>query len=163
DPQLNITAEQQVTIDFPTFDADGNGVLKRHVPVQTVTFADGSQRLVTTVYELMLAQYGIDQGNHDQLAASGYDDTNSRYTPAWQETVTGVKASLVVQIAREFAQNALDTGGKTMVIMGAGINHWFNSDMTYRSIINNLMLCGCEGVSGGGWAHYVGQEKLRPQ
>ncbi|POD84049.1 Nitrate reductase [Lactiplantibacillus plantarum subsp. plantarum] len=58
------------------------------------------------------------------------------------------------QIAREFAQNALDTGGKTMVIMGAGINHWFNSDMTYRSIINNLMLCGCEGVSGGGWAHY---------
>ncbi|MFW4403973.1 nitrate reductase subunit alpha [Lactiplantibacillus paraplantarum] len=163
DPQLNITAEQQVTIDFPTFDADGNGVLKRHVPVQTVTFADGSQQLVTTVYELMLAQYGIDQGNHDQLAASGYDDANSRYTPAWQETVTGVKASLVVQIAREFAQNALDTGGKTMVIMGAGINHWFNSDMTYRSIINNLMLCGCEGVSGGGWAHYVGQEKLRPQ
>ncbi|BBM20321.1 nitrate reductase subunit alpha [Lactiplantibacillus plantarum] len=149
DPQLTINAEQQVVIDFPTFDADGNGVLKRHVPVQTVTFADGQQQLVTTVYELMLAQYGIDEGTHDELAASGYDDVNSRYTPAWQETVTGVKASLVVQIAREFAQNALDTGGKTMVIMGAGINHWFNSDMTYRSIINNLMLCGCEGVSGG--------------
>jgi nitrate reductase alpha subunit len=26
-----------------------------------------------------------------------------------------------------------------------------------------LMLCGCVGQSGGGWAHYVGQEKLRPQ
>ncbi|HEY1394220.1 MAG TPA: nitrate reductase subunit alpha, partial [Methylibium sp.] len=26
-----------------------------------------------------------------------------------------------------------------------------------------LMLCGCIGQSGGGWAHYVGQEKLRPQ
>jgi nitrate reductase alpha subunit len=25
------------------------------------------------------------------------------------------------------------------------------------------MLCGCIGQSGGGWAHYVGQEKLRPQ
>jgi nitrate reductase alpha subunit len=25
------------------------------------------------------------------------------------------------------------------------------------------MLCGCVGQSGGGWAHYVGQEKLRPQ
>ena len=24
------------------------------------------------------------------------------------------------------------------------------------------MLCGCEGVGGGGWAHYVGQEKVRP-
>jgi nitrate reductase alpha subunit len=24
-----------------------------------------------------------------------------------------------------------------------------------------LMMCGCIGKSGGGWAHYVGQEKLR--
>ena len=24
------------------------------------------------------------------------------------------------------------------------------------------MLCGCQGVNGGGWAHYVGQEKVRP-
>ena len=24
------------------------------------------------------------------------------------------------------------------------------------------MLCGCQGVNGGGWAHYVGQEKCRP-
>ena len=26
-----------------------------------------------------------------------------------------------------------------------------------------LVLCGCIGQSGGGWSHYVGQEKLRPQ
>jgi nitrate reductase alpha subunit len=26
-----------------------------------------------------------------------------------------------------------------------------------------LMMCGCVGQTGGGWAHYVGQEKLRPQ
>jgi len=25
------------------------------------------------------------------------------------------------------------------------------------------VMCGCIGKSGGGWAHYVGQEKLRPQ
>jgi nitrate reductase alpha subunit len=36
-------------------------------------------------------------------------------------------------------------------------------DMNYRGLINILMLCGCVGQSGGGWAHYVGQEKLRPQ
>jgi nitrate reductase alpha subunit len=35
--------------------------------------------------------------------------------------------------------------------------------MNYRGVINMLMLCGCIGQSGGGWAHYVGQEKLRPQ
>jgi len=36
-------------------------------------------------------------------------------------------------------------------------------DMNYRGIINMLVMCGCIGQSGGGWAHYVGQEKLRPQ
>jgi nitrate reductase / nitrite oxidoreductase, alpha subunit len=36
-------------------------------------------------------------------------------------------------------------------------------DMIYRSIINLLVMCGCVGKSGGGWSHYVGQEKLRPQ
>jgi nitrate reductase alpha subunit len=43
------------------------------------------------------------------------------------------------------------------------MNHWYHSDMNYRGIINMLMMCGCIGQSGGGWAHYVGQEKLRPQ
>ena len=46
-----------------------------------------------------------------------------------------------------------------MIIMGAGINHWFNSDTIYRAILNLVLLCGCQGVNGGGWAHYVGQEK----
>ena len=42
-----------------------------------------------------------------------------------------------------------------MVIVGAGLNHWFHTDMSYRGIINLLMMCG--------WSHYVGQEKLRLQ
>ena len=50
-----------------------------------------------------------------------------------------------------------------MVILGAGVNHWYHMDMTYRGIINMLVMCGCVGQSGGGWSHYVGQEKLRPQ
>jgi nitrate reductase alpha subunit len=50
-----------------------------------------------------------------------------------------------------------------MIFLGAGTNHWFHSDMIYRSILNLTTLCGCQGVNGGGWAHYVGQEKVRPQ
>ncbi|MCW8950787.1 MAG: molybdopterin-dependent oxidoreductase, partial [Sedimenticola sp.] len=42
-------------------------------------------------------------------------------------------------------------------------NHWYHNDLGYRSIMNILHICGCVGQSGGGWAHYVGQEKLRPQ
>ena len=49
-----------------------------------------------------------------------------------------------------------------MIIMGGGINHWYHADIIYRTILNLIMFCGTEGVNGGGWAHYVGQEKLRP-
>ncbi len=48
-----------------------------------------------------------------------------------------------------------------MICMGAGTNHWFHSDETYRSFIALLLLGGCVGINGGGWAHYVGQEKIR--
>lgn len=40
------------------------------------------------------------------------------------------------------------------------MNHWYHQDMGYRSIVNMLMMCGTVGVSGGGFAHYVGQERL---
>ena len=46
--------------------------------------------------------------------------------------------------------------------MGAGTNHWFHSDQTYRTFLTLTTLCGTQGVNGGGWAHYVGQEKIRP-
>ncbi len=49
-----------------------------------------------------------------------------------------------------------------MIAMGAGTNHWFHSDQTYRTMLALVMFCGCQGVNGGGWAHYVGQEKVRP-
>ena len=49
-----------------------------------------------------------------------------------------------------------------MIIMGAGTNHWYHSDQIYRSMLALVILCGCQGVNGGGWAHYVGQEKVRP-
>ena len=163
DPKLGLDTDETVTVDFPYFDDQGNDVLSRHLKVQQVTFTDGSQHYVTTVYDLMLSQYGLPQQENDTLAAKGPDDASSPYSPAWQEKVTGVKQSICTQIAEEFAQNAIDSNGKSMVIMGAGINHWFNSDMTYRAVFNLILLTGCEGFSGGGWAHYVGQEKLRPQ
>ena len=137
-------------------------IQKRNVPVKTITLKDGSQALVATVFDLMIAHYGVDNGLDDpDVAKTFYDDVP--YTPAWQEKITGVNADHVIQIAREFADNANKTRGRSMVIVGAALNHWYNMDMNYRGLINMLMLCGCVGQSGGGWAHYVGQEKLRPQ
>ena len=94
--------------------------------------------------------------------AKNFDD-NAPYTPAWQEAITGVPRQQLITVARQFAENAHKTQGKSMVIIGAAMNHWYHCDMNYRGVINLLMMCGCVGKSGGGWAHYVGQEKLRPQ
>src|SRR5699024_5180450 len=150
-----------MTIQFPYFDNEGNGIFERPILVKEIENQNGEKIYVSTIYDLMASQYGIRRFNHP-LEATGYDDENSLYSPKWQEKITGVKSSVVVQIAREFAQNAIDTEGRSMIIMEAGINHWFNSDTIYRAILNLVILCGCQGVNGGGWAHYVGQEKCRP-
>lgn len=133
----------------------------RKLPVKKLALKDG-EALVASVYDLFMANYGIDRGlGGDNVAASFDDDVP--YTPAWQEKITGLSRQDVIVVAREFADNADRTNGKSMVILGAGLNHWYHMDMIYRGIINLLVMCGCVGKSGGGWAHYVGQEKLRPQ
>ncbi len=140
-------------------------VLVRTVPAQRITITEGGESrevLVATVFDLQAANYGVARGLPGELAAESLDD-DTPYTPAWQERITGVPRAQVIAVARQFAENAEKTGGKSMVIIGAAMNHWYHSDMNYRGIINMLMMCGCIGQSGGGWAHYVGQEKLRPQ
>jgi len=163
DPSLSVVGhdERWVNIEFPAFEDEKTTTFTRSIPVKEVKLGDGSTRLVATVYDLMISQYGVKRDGATHYAES-YDDESSIYTPAWQEAITGVKRELVTQIGREFAQNAIDTGGRSMIIMGAGINHWFNSDTIYRSILNLVTLTASQGVNGGGWAHYVGQEKCRP-
>ncbi len=136
-------------------------VLVRTVPVQRLQLT-GGDTLVATVFDLQVANYGVARGLPGEFAARDFDD-NHPYTPAWQEQITGTPRDQVITVARQFAQNAHDTEGRSMVIIGAAMNHWYHCDMNYRGVINMLMMCGCIGKSGGGWAHYVGQEKLRPQ
>lgn len=75
---------------------------------------------------------------------------------------TSVPAAQCVKIAREFARTAERSKGRCMILMGAGTNHWFHSETIYRTFLALLQLTGCQGRNGGGWAHYVGQEKCRP-
>ncbi|MEU8246627.1 nitrate reductase subunit alpha [Nonomuraea sp. NPDC048916] len=166
DPALTVYGGEAVAVALPRFDgadggvgggADGGGVLERGVPVRRI-----GGHLVTTVYDLMLAQYGVAREGLPGRWPSGYDDETEPYTPAWQERVTSVPAAKAIRIAREWARNAEESRGRSMIIMGAGTNHWFHSDTIYRSFLALTALTGCQGVNGGGWAHYVGQEKCRP-
>ncbi|HET8820639.1 MAG TPA: nitrate reductase subunit alpha [Thermoleophilaceae bacterium] len=145
---------------LPRFDGgetEGGTTMRRGVPATRV-----GGRLVTTVLDLMLAHYGVAREGLPGEWPSGYDDPAQPHTPAWQQEHTGVDAGRVVRIAREFAANAEATNGRSMIVMGAGLNHWYHGDETYRAVLALLLLCGCQGVNGGGWAHYVGQEKVRP-
>ena len=40
----------------------------------------------------MTSQYGVQRFEHE-LEATSYDDASSKYTPAWQEQITGIKKS----------------------------------------------------------------------
>jgi len=161
DPALTLLGRHDdlVAVDLPRFDVgdtEGGSILHRGVPAVRV-----GDHLVTTVFDLMAAQLGIARDGLPGEWPTGYDDPEP-CTPAWQEEITGVDAALVTRIAREFARNAEQTEGRSMIVMGAGTNHWYHSDQIYRAMLSMVLLCGCQGVNGGGWAHYVGQEKVRP-
>jgi nitrate reductase / nitrite oxidoreductase, alpha subunit len=162
DPALTLLGrhEEAVEVTLPRFDGgetEGGTTIRRGVPAMRV-----GGKLVTTVFDLALAHYGVPRDELPGEWPAGYEDASSPHTPAWQQEMTGVDAGRCIRIAREFADNAERTGGRSMIVMGAGTNHWFHSDATYRAMLALVLFCGCQGVNGGGWAHYVGQEKVRP-
>ncbi len=154
-------ADETVLVAFPYFGSGKGETVRRGVPARHIQGADGKSLLVTTVFDLLLAHCGVGRSGLPGDYPVDYDDPRP-YTPAWQEAITGVKRHLAIQVAREFADTAVRTRGKCMIALGAGTNHWYHSDQIYRAIISMLLLTGCQGVNGGGWAHYVGQEKVRP-
>ncbi|ADG06362.1 nitrate reductase subunit alpha [Kyrpidia tusciae] len=153
-------ADEVVLVDFPYFGANQGETLRRGVPAKKLTDKNGQAVYVATVLDLLMAHCGVGRGLPGDYPKD-YDDPVP-YTPAWQEAITGVDRKLSIQVAREFAENAARTRGRSMIALGAGTNHWYHSDLIYRCIINLVLLTGCQGVNGGGWAHYVGQEKVRP-
>ncbi|HLB12261.1 MAG TPA: molybdopterin-dependent oxidoreductase, partial [Dehalococcoidia bacterium] len=143
---------------FDEFGTDST--FRRGVPVKYIETRDGKVP-VATIYDLLMAQFGVGRGLPGEYPKD-YNDEDASYTPAWQEKFTGIDRETVVQFAREWASTAEKTQGQCMIIIGAGINHWYHNNLMYRAGTVALMLCGCVGRNGGGLNHYVGQEKLAP-
>lgn len=143
DPCLTLYGEHEeaVAVDLARLDqgaTEGGSVIRRGVPV---TRAGG--RLITIVFDLLMAQYAVARDGLPGQWPSGYDDPQP-YTPAWQEPITMVPAAAVARVAREFARNAELSRGRSKIAMGAGTNHWFHSDQIYRTFFTLTMLCGCQ-------------------
>ena len=109
-----------------------------------VSFLEAEQALltfpsVTTVFDLLkkeIAGYTV-----DKVAAR-----------------TGLPAHEIELFAKE-----LGTRKPAMIIHGAGTNHWFHNDLSNRSLILLVALTGNTGKNGGGFNHYVGQERVWPE
>ena len=165
DPALSVRTREprrmrrRARIDLPSFDTvDGDG----HDRARAVSrYAASASICLHRVRPDARPIRGRATGPARRMA-TGYDDATQQNTPAWQEAITGVSAAQAIRVAREFAHNAEESGGRSMIIMGGGICHWFHSDAIYRAVLALLMLTGSMGRNGGGWAHYVGQEKVRP-
>ena len=128
----------------------------RGVPVHRV-----GNRLVTTVLDLLLAHYGVARGaaRHlaDRLRRRGGGShpglgLGDHRRPGGADHPLGAR----VGAERDRHQGSRDDPA------GAGTNHWFHSDQIYRAMLVLTSITGCQGRNGGGWAHYVGQEKVRP-
>ncbi len=157
DPELSFLDKHDSVVQVEFDDFAGGTVHRRGVPVRSVETSYGTIS-VATVFDLMMAQFGVDRGLQGDYPTS-YED-ESCFTPAWQEKFSGIHRDTCLRYAREWAINAEKTHGKNLVIIGAGANHWYHNNLLYRSAIVALMLTGSVGVNGGGLAHYVGQEKL---
>ncbi len=151
--------DDELKVEFTEFGLNKKQL--RGVPVKYIEDKDGNKVAVTTVYDLTMAQYGVDRELSGDYPKD-YSDKDAAYTPAWQEIFTGVDGKTVIKFAQEWSNTANATEGKCMIIIGAGINHWFHNNLMYRAGIMTLMLTGCVGRNGGGLNHYVGQEKLAP-
>lgn len=150
--------DEVVATEFVEYGLDKKTL--RGVPVKHIDTINGKVA-VTTVYDLIMAQYGVSRGLSGDYPKE-YSDKEAAYTPAWQEIFTGIDSKTVIQFAREWGATAAVTEGKCMIIVGAAVNQWYHSNLMYRAGAMALMLCGCIGKNGGGLNHYVGQEKLAP-
>lgn len=160
EPALSLLDRREAELPVRFMEFGEDKTYQRHVPVRYLETASG-RVAVTTVYDLLMAQFGIGRGLAGDYPAD-YNDAARPYTPAWQEKFTGIGRNTVIQFAREFASTAERTNGKCTVIVGSGVNHWYHANLHYRAMITALMTCGCIGVNGGGLNHYTGQEKLVP-
>ncbi|MGW0809798.1 molybdopterin-dependent oxidoreductase [Nonomuraea sp. NPDC002799] len=142
--RLTVYGGEAVEVLLPRFD-DGPGVLRRGVPV----VRDGDE-LVTTVFDLLLAVYGVARPGLPGVWPGGYEDRGEPYTPAWQEACTGVPASRTLKVARELGVTAEKTGGRCVIVPGRLDTP--HADTAYRAMLALLVLTGC----GGGWAQAGG-------
>ncbi|TIH19276.1 dehydrogenase [Marinifilum sp. JC120] len=96
----------------------------------------------------VLAKEELDDAVFLQAEAVGYAEfkaTLDQYTPEWAESVTGVSAQVIVELAREYA-----AASAPAIILGSGNSRYGNGGMTVRLITILSAFTGAWKHPGGG-------------
>jgi complex iron-sulfur molybdoenzyme family reductase subunit alpha len=101
--------------------------------------------------------FSLESGVQVTTAFENLKTTLAQHTPEMMSDQCGVHSDVMTQVAREFA-----TTSPATIIHGAGTNHWYHNDLNNRAMILLVALTGNVGKRGGGFNHYVGQEKVWP-
>ena len=145
-----------VSVGFPHFVPGRDRLLYRNVPARRLKLANG-ESLVTSVFDLQVAQYGIDRG------LGGGNVATPTTTPMSPTPRPGLPRSRR-QGRRPRAhrprvrRERLEDQGQVHGDHGRGDQPLVPQRPAYRSIMNLLHMCGCVGQTGGGWAHYVARK-----
>lgn len=105
----------------------------------SVELHDGNKEEVTTVFELL----------KEELQAYSLEKVAKE---------TGLPSHEIQMMAEDLGKRS-----PAMIIHGAGTNHWFHNDSINRAMVLLVALTGNVGVNGGGFNHYVGQERIWPE
>ncbi len=106
----------------------------------TVHLSGGGEVEVTTVFARLKAML-----------------SDPRYASAAAADACGIEEPDLLAFARGFTRRP------AMIIHGAGTNHWYHNDLANRAMILIVALTGNVGKNGGGFNHYVGQERIWPE
>lgn len=140
DRKTNAVTQVPGSMGSPALSLDLAGVDPALEGTWKVTLSDGKQVEVTTVFSQL----------KKTLADPGY-------TISGAARACGISEADLVEFARGFTRKP------AMIIHGAGTNHWYHNDLLNRAMILLVALTGNVGKNGGGFNHYVGQERIWPE
>ena len=101
---------------------------------------------------------GRDGRGHDRLRAAEGGAGRPYPLDAWRRGALRLAAGGSARV-----RPRIRTRKPAMIIHGAGTNHWFHNDLLNRAMILLVALTGNVGKNGGGFNHYVGQERIWPE
>lgn len=115
---------------------------------QVVLVTPGTDGALALAMMHVLDREGLANTDFLQNEAIGYAElkkTLGAYTPDWAESITGVPAQIIVELAREFA-----AASAPAIILGSGNSRYGNGGMTVRLITILSAFTGAWKRPGGG-------------